>query len=148
MGTKSFGKGSVQTIIPVAGGGAIRMTTARYYTPSGRSIQALGIEPDIAVEQEKLEKVASGPGIHEADLKGALVNETVKQTTTTTTTVMTKGAKTPPPDTIDDEDGDDTADAAPVDKGKSKKDEKPFDYQLSRAIDLIHGLHIFQNQKS
>ena len=55
MGTKSFGKGSVQTIIPLPAHGAMRLTTARYYTPSGRSIQALGIEPDIKVEQAKLE---------------------------------------------------------------------------------------------
>ena len=61
VGTKSFGKGSVQTIIPVAGGGAMRLTTARYYTPSGRSIQALGIEPDIVVQQAKLEKLSLGP---------------------------------------------------------------------------------------
>ena len=49
IGTRSFGKGSVQTIIPLGGNGAIRLTTARYYTPSGRSIQAKGIEPDIEV---------------------------------------------------------------------------------------------------
>ena len=51
IGTRSFGKGSVQTIIPLGGNGALRLTTARYYTPSGRSIQAQGIEPDIEVEQ-------------------------------------------------------------------------------------------------
>src|SRR5690606_5956165 len=52
LGTRSFGKGSVQTIIPLGSGGALRLTTARYYTPSGRSIQAKGIEPDIEVQQE------------------------------------------------------------------------------------------------
>src|SRR5271169_889203 len=56
MGTRSFGKGSVQTIIPLPGHGAMRLTTARYYTPSGRSIQAKGIDPDIAVEAAKIEK--------------------------------------------------------------------------------------------
>ncbi len=56
MGTKSFGKGSVQTIIPLAGHGAMRLTTARYYTPSGRSIQAKGIDPDIIVEAAKIER--------------------------------------------------------------------------------------------
>jgi carboxyl-terminal processing protease len=56
IGTKSFGKGSVQTIIPLPGHGAMRLTTARYYTPSGRSIQALGIEPDIVIEAAKIEK--------------------------------------------------------------------------------------------
>ena len=51
VGTKSFGKGSVQTVMPLRGDGAMRLTTARYYTPSGRSIQALGVSPDIVVEQ-------------------------------------------------------------------------------------------------
>ena len=74
LGTKSFGKGSVQTIIPVPGHGAIRLTTARYYTPSGRSIQALGIEPDIVVEQAKVEVIAPQRRIGEADLRGALQN--------------------------------------------------------------------------
>jgi carboxyl-terminal processing protease len=55
IGTKTFGKGSVQTIIPLAGHGAMRLTTARYYTPSGRSIQARGIDPDIVVEAAKIE---------------------------------------------------------------------------------------------
>ena len=59
MGTRSFGKGSVQTIIPLPGHGAMRLTTARYYTPSGRSIQAKGIEPDIVVEAAKIEHPAN-----------------------------------------------------------------------------------------
>src|SRR6185503_20115279 len=59
MGTRSFGKGSVQTIIPLAGHGAMRLTTARYYTPSGRSIQAKGIDPDIVVEAAKIEHTAA-----------------------------------------------------------------------------------------
>jgi len=52
VGTRSFGKGSVQTIMPLGASGALRLTTARYYTPSGRSIQAKGIDPDVVVEQE------------------------------------------------------------------------------------------------
>src|SRR5882757_2258941 len=71
LGTKSFGKGSVQTIIPIPGHGAIRLTTARYYTPSGRSIQGKGIEPDIMVEQAKVEAIASPQFPCEADLPGA-----------------------------------------------------------------------------
>src|SRR5271163_60815 len=74
LGTKSFGKGSVQTIIPLPGHGAMRLTTARYYTPSGRSIQAKGIEPDIEVPQAKIEVISEGPRPHEADLRGALSN--------------------------------------------------------------------------
>jgi carboxyl-terminal processing protease len=62
IGTKSFGKGSVQTIIPLAGHGAMRLTTARYYTPSGRSIQAKGIDPDIVVEAAKIEHAPKKDG--------------------------------------------------------------------------------------
>src|SRR6266850_31522 len=74
LGTRSFGKGSVQTIIPIPGHGAIRLTTARYYTPSGRSIQAKGIEPDIKVEQAKVEVIAGPQFRSEAELPGALQN--------------------------------------------------------------------------
>ena len=73
VGTRSFGKGSVQTIIPLGGQGALRLTTARYYTPSGRSIQAKGIEPDIEVKQDLPEELKNGPGPRgEASLKGHL----------------------------------------------------------------------------
>jgi len=78
IGTRSFGKGSVQTIIPLGGKGALRLTTARYYTPSGRSIQAKGIDPDIVVEQETPEDIKrrekrSPRG--EANLRGHLTSE-------------------------------------------------------------------------
>lgn len=72
LGTASFGKGSVQTIIPLGGKGALRLTTARYYTPSGRSIQAKGIDPDIEVAQAKVEPLESASGRSEADLRGHL----------------------------------------------------------------------------
>lgn len=75
LGTKSFGKGSVQTIIPLARQGAMRLTTARYYTPSGRSIQAVGIDPDIVVEQAKIETIDQGARRRESDLRGALDNK-------------------------------------------------------------------------
>ncbi|MDZ5646284.1 S41 family peptidase [Nitrospirillum sp. BR 11828] len=77
MGTQSFGKGSVQTIMPMPGGNAMKLTTARYYTPSGRSIQQLGITPDIEVQQAKVEEVGTPAGIirrREADLPHALRN--------------------------------------------------------------------------
>jgi len=76
MGTKTFGKGSVQSIIPLGNGAAIKLTTARYYTPSGRSIQAQGIVPDIIVKDLKLGKSRTNAGnaVHEADLKGHLRN--------------------------------------------------------------------------
>ncbi len=77
IGTRSFGKGSVQTIIPLAGQGALRLTTARYYTPAGRSIQAKGIDADIVIEQE-LPPELQGKDVStagEAGLRGHLSNE-------------------------------------------------------------------------
>jgi carboxyl-terminal processing protease len=114
MGTRSFGKGSVQTIIPLSGNGAMRLTTSRYYTPSGRSIQATGIEPDIEVEQARLEPVDLGALRRESDLRGALENDN------------------------GDEDGGDAA-GPPA-------EEEIQDYQLSRALDLIRGLALFQER--
>lgn len=110
LGTRSFGKGSVQTIMPLGRDGAMKLTTQRYYTPSGRSIQAKGIEPDIEVPQAKLEYLA-GAGRSEADLRGALDTDG-------------NGKKRKPED-----DGEAEA-----------EDEKPVDYQLIRAIDLIRGI--------
>jgi carboxyl-terminal processing protease len=74
VGTRTFGKGSVQTIIPLDGHGALRLTTARYYTPDGRSIQAQGIEPDLVVDAPKSQVSAEVEILHEADLRGALTN--------------------------------------------------------------------------
>lgn len=75
VGTTTFGKGSVQTIIPLPGHGAMRLTTARYYTPSGRSIQAEGIEPDIIIEQATLTEDEVRQMTKESDLRGALNND-------------------------------------------------------------------------
>lgn len=136
VGTKSFGKGSVQTIIPVSGGGAMRLTTARYFTPSGRSIQALGIEPDIIVQPAKLEKIAQGPGLHEADLRGALQNPDAKDNKDKTASA---------PAAPDDGDGiEATTDGKDKTVDKDGKKEPPFDYQLARALDLIRGVHLFE----
>jgi len=87
VGTKSFGKGSVQTIMPLQGSGAIRLTTARYYTPSGRSIQSLGVEPDIFVEfvrpdpvTEEEEAEEDAPRQRsEADLRGSISNDSLSE---------------------------------------------------------------------
>jgi carboxyl-terminal processing protease len=139
IGTKSFGKGSVQTIIPLPGAGAMRLTTARYYTPSGRSIQQLGIEPDIDVKPAKLETVASsGHGLREADLKGALSNDTVK--------AAKKDAKSDKAKAKSSDDDEDEEILTSSKEGKDKKDKKdaPFDYQLDRAIDLLRGIHLYQ----
>jgi carboxyl-terminal processing protease len=77
LGTRSFGKGSVQTIIPLGSNGALKLTTARYYTPSGRSIQAKGIEPDAVVEEELPDdlKKAAEKAQNEANLRGHLKGE-------------------------------------------------------------------------
>jgi carboxyl-terminal processing protease len=137
LGTKSFGKGSVQTIIPLPGHGAMRLTTARYYTPSGRSIQAKGIEPDITVEPAKIEKVAQGAIRHEADLRGALKN-TDKAPATTGGTTETAPANVPPG----------TTPAPPADSGSVD----PLvlgtaeDYQLARALDMLRGVALFNGR--
>ena len=74
LGTRSFGKGSVQTIIPLDGHGALRLTTARYYTPAGRSIQGMGIAPDVVVLPPRDQQIAQATVLHETDLRGALKN--------------------------------------------------------------------------
>ena len=120
LGTQSFGKGSVQTIIPLSSQGAIRLTTAHYYTPSGRSIQAKGIKPDIEVKQARLEKVNEGKPRREADLRGALENP-----------------NTPENNIYPSKDG-----PKKKDSSIAKNIEKPFDYQLERALDLIRGISL------
>ncbi|MBT4933133.1 MAG: S41 family peptidase [Rhodospirillaceae bacterium] len=119
LGTKSFGKGSVQTIMPLSKQGAMRLTTARYFTPSGRSIQAVGIDPDIVVELAKIEEITRPKSRREADLRGALDNGN------------SEGEKP--------KDGEDTT---PADTDKAVQS-KPRDYQLDRALDLIRGVAMF-----
>ena len=81
LGEKSFGKGSVQTVIPLGKYGAMRLTTARYYTPSGRSIQAKGIEPDVEVHPAKVEEIESAYNFSEAEYGNALKNEKADEET-------------------------------------------------------------------
>src|SRR4029078_11906259 len=78
MGTRSFGKGSVQTIMPVTGGGALRLTTSLYFTPSGRSSQKEGIKPDIEVEQAKVETIQQRLGFREENLRRSITNPNEK----------------------------------------------------------------------
>jgi carboxyl-terminal processing protease len=141
MGTKSFGKGSVQTIIPVPGHGAIRLTTARYFTPSGRSIQALGIDPDIVAQQAKVEIIEPQRRIGEADLKGALENPDQAPPSTT-----------PPPDPNSDDNGGGAsntnppgASAAPTAPGTAAAEQQ--DFQLDRALDLLRGISLFKTSQ-
>ncbi len=126
LGTTSFGKGSVQTIIPLSGSGAMRLTTARYYTPSGRSIQGTGIEPDIIVPQARLETVDNAPRRREADLRGALDN----------------GGGNGGPDDSNAPSQEDAEEA-----GEEKPAPQRQDYQLSRALDLLRGL-AFSNERA
>lgn len=138
LGTKSFGKGSVQTIIPVNEEAAIRLTTARYYTPSGRSIQNLGIEPDITVEPAKVEAVDSSKFVRESDLRNTLKNDQIKDDGEKAKLPQDSHDKPPVPGT------ESTPPTQPLLKGGLGKDDDPSkDYQLMRAIDLLRGVSIY-----
>ena len=123
VGTKSFGKGSVQTVMPLRSDGAMRLTTARYYTPSGRSIQALGVSPDIVVAQprrppaseEEEETTSSRSSRFEADLRGSLNNDSLSE----------------------DEIKQIEADRAKAEAAAALREQ---DYQLAYAIDILKGL--------
>jgi carboxyl-terminal processing protease len=121
MGTSTFGKGSVQTIIPVSSKGAIRLTTARYFTPSGKSIQAKGIDPDIYVPQSKLEVIENNNSRKEANLRGHL----------------------------DEEKADANTNKSNSNKNEEQKKEVKLeeDYQLNRAIDLLKSISVYDNLK-
>ncbi|MBC7165659.1 MAG: S41 family peptidase [Roseovarius sp.] len=128
VGTRSFGKGSVQTVMPLRDNGAIRLTTARYYTPSGRSIQALGVSPDIVVEQprrsarteETEETPPRRPGRFEADLRGRLSNDSLSE------------------DEI-----------KLIEEERKRAEEvarlREEDYQLAYAVDILRGLAVMAN---
>jgi carboxyl-terminal processing protease len=122
MGTKTFGKGSVQTIMPMNNGAALKITTARYFTPSGRSIQAEGIEPDIKVEQLQISKAEDDKvqRLREADLRDHLENGNGKKSEKTTKDEKT-GKKEDKPD---------------------EKDKLKDDYQLNEALNLLKGVNI------
>lgn len=125
VGTRSFGKGSVQTVMPLRGNGAMRLTTARYYTPSGRSIQALGVSPDIIVEQprrkpeveEDEDEATPRRGRTEADLRGRLSNDSLSE----------------------DEIRQIEEDRA---KAEAAAELREKDYQLAVAIDILKGLSV------
>jgi carboxyl-terminal processing protease len=145
LGTRSFGKGSVQTIMQVTGGGAIRLTTALYFTPSGRSIQKEGIKPDIEVEQAKVETIQQRSGFREENLRRSITNPNDKPA------VDKKDDKTsdakPPVDKPADKKDDKTTAATPA---SGDPDEPPkeavADYQLLRAVDLIRGISLYTSR--
>jgi carboxyl-terminal processing protease len=146
LGTRSFGKGSVQTVLPVReSGGAIRLTTALYYTPSGRSIQAKGIEPDVVVQPAKIEKVETGKQLHEADLRGALKNEQAVKAAQAAgapaaapaTAAAAPAAPNVPPGTTPVF----NPAAVALDSDALGTDQ---DYQFVRAVDLLRGVSLFK----
>ena len=123
VGTATFGKGLVQTVMPLSKGRAIKLTTSRYYTPSGRSIQALGVSPDIIVEQprralEEEEDEADDRTRSEADLRGSLNNDSLSE----------------------DEIRQIEEDRA---KAEATAELREQDYQLAYAIDILKGLSAF-----
>ena len=124
IGTKSFGKGSVQTVMPLKGDGAMRLTTARYYTPSGRSIQALGVSPDIVVAQPRRSPAAeedeaqdNRPVRSEADLRGRLSNDSLSE-----------------------------EEREQIEEERQRADEvarlREEDYQMAYAVDILRGLSV------
>ena len=117
-GLKSFGKGSVQTIRPIPGFGSIKITTARYYTPSGTSIQAKGIEPDVEIPRGKFEAYPVLTGYGEENLEGALDLDHQPDAT----------------NPFDEED-------------KEKEEENKTDYQLDRALDLVRAISVAAERK-
>jgi carboxyl-terminal processing protease len=121
MGTTSFGKGSVQTIIPVQKNSAMRLTTARYYTPSGKSIQAKGIVPDIIVKQAKIEELEPFSNRKESDLKGHLENPT---------------------------EGNANLEKIKKESSNTEVENKKIDYQLNRAIDLLEGISLYKKNNA
>ena len=124
MGTRSFGKGSVQTVIPMGGRGALRLTTARYYTPSGRSIQEQGIDPDIVVEQVRPDLEPEAMAEHrEEDLRGHLDNDGI----------IIEEIEDP---------------ASEEDQDVVEDDPTEGDYQLARAIEFLRGFHLLSAQSA
>ena len=119
MGEKTFGKGSVQTILPLGNGSALKLTTARYYTPSGRSIQARGIVPDITLDRVRVSQIDMGQGVKEADLAGHLEGEA-------------------------DRDDFESARQAQEEAGEVPLAER--DFALYEALNLLKGLHILKDR--
>lgn len=129
LGTQTFGKGSVQTVIPLSDGSALRLTTARYYTPKGRSIQTTGITPDIVVKLQTKDGIKTHPVFREKDLEKHLENDVSKQSDSTDSQEMEP-----------EQDGAKDSEMPEVPIKISDDD----DNQLQRAIDLLKGLRILQ----
>jgi carboxyl-terminal processing protease len=125
LGTQTFGKGSVQTVIPLSDGSALRLTTARYYTPNGRSIQTTGITPDIIVKPEIQEEARAHPVIREKDLRKHLENDVTKE-------------EEPVMKDTEEEKQDEEVSEVPEASEEN-------DVQLQRAIDLLKTWKVFKD---
>ncbi|QQS54635.1 MAG: S41 family peptidase [Candidatus Competibacteraceae bacterium] len=127
LGERTFGKGSVQTILPLGNGTAVKLTTARYYTPNGRSIQAEGIEPDIKLKSLKIAADDTGTTfIKESDLSGHLNNDRNGRT----------------------DDSTQSDDTAPIVAGGEAADSAQNDYALYEALNLLRGMSLLQAHKN
>jgi carboxyl-terminal processing protease len=150
IGTKTFGESAIETLIPLSGGGAIRLTTAHFETPDGKEIDGKGLDPDLVVTPLKLEKMASEEGLHEADLPGALKNP--DQTTAAPSRAPTKtgpaatssmpgasGAAAKPAPSVANK----TAPSVATQDIGGANDE-----QLTQAVDVLRGLAVFNPHAS
>jgi len=139
MGTQSFGKGSVQTILPLGNNTAIKLTTARYFTPNGRSIQAKGITPDIVVEEATVSGIEHQAAfdLRESDLERHLSNGNKNEETTN----EAQPIKLPAPPKGKDKDG-----KAGGEKSGPAEIVSKNDYQLNQAFNLLKGLQILQSK--
>jgi carboxyl-terminal processing protease len=141
LGTKTYGESDIETLIPLASGGAIRLTTTRFTTPDGREIQGKGITPDIVVTPLKIEKLAQEEGIHEADLPGALANPDqplpLAPALSTTPTVGAKPAPAGAPAGATATPTKTTPSVATGDIGGAN------DEQLTQGLDILHGLAVY-----
>ena len=127
LGERTFGKGSVQTILPLGNGTAVKLTTARYYTPNGRSIQAEGIEPDIKLKSLKVAADDTDTNfIKESDLSGHLNNDRHGRT----------------------DNGAQSDDTGPTTIGDETADSAQNDYALYEALNLLKGMVLLQSRKS
>jgi carboxyl-terminal processing protease len=132
MGTQTFGKGSVQTVLPLGNNTAIKLTTARYYTPSGRSIQAKGIVPDILVDDPANSSSEGGIfRLREADLDKHLINDKPSDDKPAGNIKNEPSPRNPP---------EDTKRMAPTEFGSKN------DYQLNQALNLLKGIQILQGR--
>ena len=143
VGTKTFGESAIATVIPLNGNGAIKLTTARFQTPSGRAIQGKGLDPDLVVAPVKLERLASGMSRHEADLRGALKNtdpvvpgsNPASPAPKPGTPASEPNAAAPPPGATPAATPKETTSSVATGELGGSEDE-----QLTQALDMLHGL--------